>query len=245
VQRAVLISALAAGGCTHSQSPPVGNMDVADTALANGAPALALNVAQAALASRPDDVDALLREGRAYVLLNRTEEARQAYTQALTLAPNSKVALMELGRLTLFSDPAAAATRFAQVLEHEPHDAAALTDLGVALDMQNQHAAAQENYRKAIMADPAMVSAQVNLGMSMAMAGDNTGALRTLRPLAASNAATPRIRQDLALVLARAGYEAEAAKALRTDMSADAATAAVAHYRSLGGGSTTELAPPR
>jgi Flp pilus assembly protein TadD len=228
-----LMLGLAACSSTPHASTSQG-IDVIDTALSNGAPGMALSVAQMELAKHPGDVQFLLREAEAYTALHQTEEAQQDYEAVLVQDPGSRPALMGLGRLILFSSPGGARALFKRVLDQDQQDAAAWNDSGIAFDLMQQHDTAQAAYRRAIAVDPTMVSPQVNLALSLAMSGNNSEAIRSLEPIAQGPASTPRIREDLALVLARAGDDDQATQILRTDLSAATAAETVTRFHDLG-----------
>ena len=61
-----------------------------------------------------------------------------------------------------------------------------MTDLGIALDLQERHAEAQAAYRQALDAAPDLDAARVDLGLSLALSGDGAAGAQVLRPLAAS-----------------------------------------------------------
>jgi Flp pilus assembly protein TadD len=212
-------------------------LDVANVALANGAPETALHIAESKLAANPRDVPALVMAGGAQTALGQREKAAQSFSRALTIAPNDPNALLGLGRLQLASDPAAAATVFQQLITRDPRNVAALINLGIARDLLGQHAEAQRTYREALALDPGRIAGKINLGLSLALSGDPQGALAILRPVALNPGATPRMRQDLAVALVLAGDDEEAARVLHADMPKPQADAALSGYRSLRAGS--------
>jgi Flp pilus assembly protein TadD len=214
-----------------STRPP--GLDVADVALANGAPETALHIAEQVLATNPRDVPALVRAGSAQAALGQRDQAVRSFGQALAIAPDNPGAALGLGRLTLATDPAAAAALLLRLTTRDPHNVAALIDLGIARDLLGQHEEAQRGYRLALAIDPGSAAAKVNLGLSLALSGDSRQALGILRPLAADPAASPRVRQNLAVALVLAGDDDGAAVVLRTDMPQPQVLAAVAGYQSL------------
>ena len=74
-------------------------LNVADTALAGDAPALALRVTQAILAKDPDNADAMQRQGDAYFALGQIAEAESNYHRALIAHPGLPAAQLGLGRV--------------------------------------------------------------------------------------------------------------------------------------------------
>ena len=73
---------------------------------------------------------------------------------------------------------------FRKAIERAPKDAAALNNLGIALDLQDRHDEAQAAYQAALTRRPSMTAAQVNLGLSLALAGATDRAVAILQPLA-------------------------------------------------------------
>lgn len=213
----LLLLASCAGNRDTSFSTRPPGLDVADVALANGAPDTALHIAQQALAADPRSVPALVRAANAQAALGRRDQAARTFSQALAIAPDSDDAALGLGRLRLATDPAAASAAFLRVTARDPRNVAALIDLGIANDLLGRHGEAQGAYRRALDIEPDRVAASVNLGLSLALSHDPQEALRMLRPIASGSMATPRIRQDLAVALALAGDDAGAAAVLRKD----------------------------
>ncbi len=209
------------------------NLHLADTALAGGAPTIALQVCDELLAMDPRNTGALVRRGEALSDLGRSSEAKASFTMAIDADPENLRALDGLGRLRLADDPAAAEALFARAMTRDPNDVIALSDLGVARDMQGHHAAAQQAYRMALNAAPASVAVQVNLGLSLALSGDATGAIKLLQPLAAASNAAPRVRQNLALALALSGRKNEALNVLGRDLTPDQAQGALDGFEAL------------
>jgi tetratricopeptide (TPR) repeat protein len=192
--------------------------NVARAAISAGSPNIALNVSNAILAKKSDDVPALLSKGDALSLLQRYGEAEAAYTAALDADHNSVEAQIGLGRLSLRSNAPRAQSLFLGALQHDPGNKVALNDLGIAYDLQGNHLRAQESYRRALGSDPTMHAAEVNLALSMALNGHASDAVRILKPLASNPDAPRRLRHDLAVALAMSGDKAGAAKILSADM---------------------------
>lgn len=197
------------------------SLHLADAASSAGAPGISLQISDQLLAKDPRDADAWVRRGDALSALGRSSEAGTSYTSAIEIKPRDTKALVGLGRVRLLQDPATAETLFARAATLDPHDAAAVSNLGVARDLQGHHAAAQEAYRTALGITPGSVAVQVNLGLSLALSGDPNGAVRLLRPLATAPGAAPRVRHDLALALALDGRRAEASTVLGADLPAE------------------------
>jgi Flp pilus assembly protein TadD len=208
-------------------------LHLADTALSDGAPMIALQVTDQLLAKDPRNAGALVRRGDALTALGRNSEAASSYSTAIEMEPKNTRVLLGLGRVHLVQDPAAAEALFVRVIALDANNAIALCDLGVARDLQGHHAAAQEAYRLALSAAPTSVAVQVNLGLSLALAGDASGAIRLLRPLAVAPDAPPRIRQNLALALTLSGNRKEAAAVMGHDLPPDQLRGALDGFEAL------------
>lgn len=224
-------------GLTACTTPGAANdalsLKLANTALAGGAPQLALQVSNALLAHDPHNVDALIRQGDAYYALGEPNKAADSYDEALKFHPRSVNALLGLGRVALASDLAQAGRDFDRVLALAPGNAVALTDRGIVYDLAGNHGLAQADYREAIARQTDATATQVDLGLSLAMSGQAGEAITILQPIAASADATPRERQDLAVALVLDGQPDKATHILEADMSPEDAHTAVQAYQDL------------
>jgi Flp pilus assembly protein TadD len=208
-------------------------LDLADSALEDSQPTLALHVTQAILAKNLLNAPAWQRQGDAYFALGQLPEAEQSYNRALRVAPNMPAAELGLGRVELARDPAAAEARFQRLVSADPANTSALNDLGVARDMAGHHAEAQAAYRQALARAPLDEATRVNLGLSLALSGQAADAIGILAPLAARPDATPKIRQDYSVALVLAGRTGEAEKLLGQDLKAEDVAAAIRGYQML------------
>ncbi len=243
-----LLGVLALAACTGNSGPPPQarlGLGLADSALAGGAPKLALGVSRAVLARDPGNVSAMVHQGDAYHQLGDDARASASYRQALTLSPRDVGALIGLGRVALVSEPAEASARFSEVIALQPGNDVALTDRGIAADLSGLHTEAQADYRRAIAIartgltdeDSArLATAQVDYAVSLAISGQPGEAVRILQPIAASPDASPRVRQDFAMALTLDGQGSEAAHVLIDQMSPDEARRAMAGYTALATG---------
>ena len=233
----VLLSLLLFASCSSGPGPSFSTaapgLDIADAALASGAPETALHIAQRILATDPSNVPALLRAANAQAALGQRTEAARNFDRVLAVAPHRTEAELGLGRLKLTTDPAAAAVLFQRVTDRDSHNVAALIDHGIAKDLLGQHGDAQQSYRRALALDPDRMAASVNLGLSLAVSGDPQQALGILRPLAAGPQSSKRTRQDLAVALALAGDNDAAAAVLRTDVAPPQVPQMIAAYQML------------
>jgi Flp pilus assembly protein TadD len=197
---AALLATLAVAGC--SQPRPMSGAAtsrLADAALQAGYPQMALNVADNILARDPHNVAALVARGDALAGSGRAEEAATAYRQALAVQPTEPAANLGLGRIVVRSDPNAAERLFRAGLTSRPDNAVLLSNLGVALDLQERHVEAQVAYRHSLAIAPDSAATKTNLGLSLALSGDRAGAQALLAPLAADPSATQVTRDNFAV----------------------------------------------
>lgn len=229
---------LLAGCAGHTSAPPfaslpAASLNLARAALDGGSPDLAVSLSGAALAQHPDDVTALQLQAEGLTAQGRSEEARAVFARLLLLDPASVPAELGLGRILLASDAAGAEAHLLGALAHEPRNAAALNDLGIARDLQGRHSDAQVAYRHALGVAPQMQAAVVNLALSLAMTGQAQDGLILLRPIANAEGASPRVHQNLAVVATLAGDRETANAALCCDLSAEDRARAVQAFSDL------------
>ena len=214
-----LVGIVTLAGCSGQSKGPRPGLNVADEALRNGSPQIALQVALGILARSPDDVPALLVQGDAATQLGNNADASTAFTRVLKLEPNSVHAKIGLGRVRLTTEPAEAEALFQDAVRLDPGNINALNNLGIARDLQGRHREAQEAYRQVRASHPGNTAALVNLALSLAMSGDSASAIQIMAPLADEPGATMKVRHDYAAVLAMAGREADAETILSRDLS--------------------------
>jgi Flp pilus assembly protein TadD len=232
-----ILIAFALAGCSgpSPRSPAAADTSIriGDAAMQAGMPDVALRVASGDVGKNPQNATALAQQGDAYRTLGRNTEAEATYARALRIEPANMRARIGLATLLLRSDPAKAEDGFARIVAQAPGQAEALNGLGVARDLQGDHAKAQIAYRQALAIGTDSHSAQVNLGLSLALSGDGNAAVAILGPLAAEPQAERRVKDDLAVALTAAGRTEEARSILREEMSDDDSVRTVAAYRSL------------
>jgi Flp pilus assembly protein TadD len=216
---AILTLALLAG-CAHGNAVPLPptpsarlseqrpTIQVADAALAAGAPDVALTVANGLLVDHPGDSAARLRKGQAEYRLGDLASAWASFAKVIAAEPLSFEAQLGLGRIELATNATKAQARFQRLAALQPKNAAALTDLGIADDLLGQHELAQRMYRTALAIAPGLVSARSNLGLSLALSAQPDLALQVLRPLDATQFQSAQLRENLTTVLANPVGEA-------------------------------------
>lgn len=209
------------------------SLSTAQTALASGAPELALRICGTLLEKGQRGADVLVCQGDALAALGRNGEAGASFAAALAANPGLPGALIGVGRLRLATDPVDAEKLFLQALTKQPRNPIALNNLGIARDLQGRHQDAQTAYSEAIGAAPDLRAPQVNLALSMALGGRAAEASRLLRPLADQPNATSRERHDFAAILAMEGRSAEAAHYLQPELSGPPLEDALTGFRAL------------
>lgn len=100
-----------------------------------------------------------------------TAEAAAAFEAARKLDPKYAPILVELGRLRLQTDVAAARQLFQQAMELSPREARAYFGLGECARLKGDHAAAIEQYRKALELAPNYADAHRSLASSLKATG--------------------------------------------------------------------------
>jgi Flp pilus assembly protein TadD len=233
----ILVLLMGLAGCAGSSSSTsqtgAAGLRVADAAIANGLPSVALQMTKAMLDQNPRDTEALLRQAKASLMLGKTIDAEASYRAALSINDHLVEARLGLARIMMASDPAGAETMYQAIIAQNPKNTAALNDLGVSRDLQGRHADAQEAYHRALAIAPELASARQNLGLSLAVSGKPAEAAALLGQLAKEGDTDRRARDNLALALALTGRTSEADKVLREEMSGADATKALAGYRDL------------
>lgn len=232
IRSALLLAALALTGCEglrQAATRPEANRSsirTARNALADGQAQTALSIARGVLTVDPKNVGALTAAGDADAALNNRLEAAKYFRQALAIDSSYVPAHLGQGKLKLRDDVKGAEADFRAIVAANPKDTAALTDLGVALDLQERHKEAQAYYVTAISLNPDIMSARVNLGLSLALSGDAAKAEDMLRD-AAQAGPTARVRADFAVAELLAGHKDKAEATLQADLTADEAHASV------------------
>jgi len=204
------------------------SLKAARGALADGEAQTALGIANGVLVSEPHNAAALVAAGDAQVALNNRVDAAKSYREALAAQPGYLPARLGVGKMKLRDNLKGAEADFRAALASEPKNTAAMTDLGVALDLQERHKEAQALYRTALAINPDLTAARVNLALSMALAGEAQKAEGMLADATQSGTVTPRVRADFAVAQVMAGHSAQAEATLQADLSADEAKASVA-----------------
>ncbi|MEP6802644.1 MAG: tetratricopeptide repeat protein [Acidobacteriota bacterium] len=110
------------------------------------------------------------------------EEAKQAYSRTVELAPSHADARVNLGRLLHESgDASAAESQYREALACDPTNATAAFNLGVALEDIGQARAALDAYASSLALDPENVDAHYNAAHLCVRLGETAAALRHLQ----------------------------------------------------------------
>lgn len=209
-------------------------LKIADVALANDLPAIALRVTEGMLSQNPRNTAALLRQAKAYLLLGNSAAAETDYRRALAADDRLDEARLGIAKILLRSNPVQAEKMLLEALTRDPHNTAALNNLGVARDLQGKHAEAQEAYHQALREQPEMASARENLGLSLALSGKAKEGAQMLDQVAREDGPADRKAQDnLAVALTLSGHTAEAGQVLQEELSTTDVSKALAGYQAL------------
>jgi Flp pilus assembly protein TadD len=227
---ALLLLAACASSADSGKMGDQPGVSVAEAAMRSGDASLAMRIDDGILAKDPHNVAALINRGDAQTASQQFESAAESYAAALHADTTSVQARIGLARLHLADDPHAAETLFLEALQHDPRNAVALNDLGIARDLLGHHAEAQAAYRQAIGIDAAMHGAQVNLALSLAMAGRAEDAVPMLRPLADAPNASRKVRDNMAAVLAMSGDRSGAQTILAQNLPPEQVDQAIAIF---------------
>lgn len=234
VSALLLLALLAACGGPGSQTATNDqNIRVADAALGNGSPAVALQILEATLKADPRNVDALVRQGKANAALGNDSAAETSFRRALAIDGGNAEARIGLGRLMMAVNAAEAEKMFAAVVAKDPKNTAALNNLGVSRDLQGKHPEAQEAYNQALAVNPGLASAKTNLALSLAVSGRPQEGAAMLNQIARGGAGGRKARDNLAVALALSGDTTQAAKVMREELNQSDTSAAIEGFKAL------------
>lgn len=187
-----------------------------------------------ALEAEPNNSDALAKLGHALMAQRIYGQAEQSFRQALAADSNNANALYGLGKLYIVQDRAAdAAVHFSQAIAAaQGRDGVhrIYNGLGIALDMQGDHAGAQQAYATGLDQAPGDLTLRNNMALSLAAVGDYERAITLMEAVARDGQATARHRQNLAMIYGLAGRDADAAAIATQDLDPAQAEANVAFY---------------
>ncbi len=212
---------------------PEAIMRVADSTRQSGDLAQAADLYARAAQMDPKNVKPLLELGSIYGQMHLPKQAAEVWQAAIALDPKNATALRGLANAQLEFGDANGAIRNIQAAQAIQPDWRNDNSLGVAYDMQGDHAAAQAAYRHGLGLAPNNLQLTNNLGLSLALTGDFTNAFPLLEASARDPAATPRMRQNLALAYGLSGDDKKAAEIAKLDLNAAGVQENLGYYEFL------------
>ena len=220
-----MLSATSTAQSQAAQTRP--SLIAAKTALQEGEASTALGIARGVLSMEPHNVPAMVAAGDADNAIGNHRTAEKDYRTALQEDPGNIPAQLGLAKITMRDDAKAAEQQFRQILARAPNNAAALTDLGVSLDLQDRHKEAQAAYAQAMAINSDMTSTRVDMAMSLALSGEPMKAEDMLHDATENGVMPPRVRADFALAQVLSGHAQEAEATLQADLTAEDAKTSV------------------
>jgi len=125
----------------------------------------ALELLVSGLENNPGHEQGLYHLGKAYVYLDRLDEARQQFKKLAEIAPENALAHFQLGQvLSKMERPEAAISAYLTSLNIFPENAIALANLGNIHARSGDQTAALDFYQKASLAQPGYVAVHNNMG---------------------------------------------------------------------------------
>jgi len=151
---------------------PEALVGIALVALASRQTAGAIRMAQAAVASAPRMITARVALGQALKAAGRTDEAEQAYREAIRLDGVNALARMGLGELLIGTGrPEEAIKEYELALRRQPALAPAHLGLGNALAVMGRNKEAFDHYSQALRLRPRMAEGEFASGFVLARMG--------------------------------------------------------------------------
>jgi Flp pilus assembly protein TadD/mono/diheme cytochrome c family protein len=190
------------------------NLASADAALGQATQAAAAY--RSVLRDHPNDARTLNSLGVVLQKSGDAQGAERAFRQAVAIEsrgcdPRFNLASLELTQ-SRYSD---AERDFREMLDHCPKDAAAHSELGIALAAEGNEAAAETEFRNALALDPRNFAAQYHLGEMAIAAGRPADAIELLSSASKENPDDIDTRERLAMAFAQSGRSADALAQLR------------------------------
>jgi Flp pilus assembly protein TadD len=228
---ALLAAALCAllSGCAQ---PPGGEADkqnmnadsrlrVALAAEQSGDRDLAISMYVAAAEQAPNDAAVLQRCAEGLARSGRLDEAAALLKRHMRSGVGRPDLMLTLGSIeVLAGQPVQADATLSEVLAARPDDVKALTNRGIALDMEKRHAEAQVLYRKALALAPGDVAISNDLALSLMLWGHSDEARTVLLPFRDVANLPERVRINLGIVEAAGGDHAGAQQLLSGSVNA-------------------------
>ncbi len=151
------------------------------------------------LSFEPDDPEAHLDLGLAFLQQGEIPGARRELERTIELAPRHARARFQLaGLLDRLPDAAGARAQYEQVVALEPDHAGAWNELGVLAEKTGDFAAATRDYERAVASRPKSLPPRVNLARMRLRRGDDAAAGVEFEAALALDPAEPFVRRSLA-----------------------------------------------
>ena len=221
-------------------------MRVAANARNAGDPRAAIPIYQRAAKLSPESPAPLIALGQTLNELAAYDEAADAWTDALFLAPSNVTALTGYGvTLTGLNQPHLARAKYENALAvlADPEGVVAANfdvrvlrnGLGVVYDMIGEAGLAQASYRAGLAVDPNDLNLSNNLGLSLALSGQYSEAIAVLQRAADHPRAGAKHRLNLALAFGLAGQTEDAARIARLDLEEQLVLQNLSYYHVIRG----------
>lgn len=158
----------------------------------------------AAAEREPGNFVVQMKTGDLYAQIGRFEQAIEFYKRGLALRPNDKQALLVVANAYFDAGQyEVAGDHYAKVLEIEPGNIAARTDLGTTyvLRASPDYDRAVKEFEAALSTDPKHEPSLYNLGIAMSRKGDQAAAESVLARLESVNPSSdliPKLKQNIA-----------------------------------------------
>jgi tetratricopeptide (TPR) repeat protein len=154
----------------------------------------------------PDSYEGWFNHGVALHKTGQTQEAANAYQEAIKIRPDGQEALANLaGILQEHDDVSRARQAYERVLELNPAHAGTLWNLGLLYQKSGNNADAEKCYSNLVTLEPGHEGARLRLGYLQLERGDYPGAIEALEKIAVK----PRARSEAQVNLAIAYWRSE------------------------------------
>jgi Flp pilus assembly protein TadD len=175
----------------------------------------------AAAEQAPNDTAVLQRCAEGLARSGRLDEAAALLKRHMRGGAGRTDVLLTLGSIEILAGQAVQAdATLSEVLAARPDDVRALTNRGIALDMEKRHAEAQVLYRKALALAPGDLAISNDLALSLMLSGHSDEARKVLLPFRDVANLPERVRINLGIVEAAGGDHAGAQQLLSGSVNA-------------------------
>jgi Flp pilus assembly protein TadD len=177
----------------------------------------------AAAEQAPNDTAVLQRCAEGLARSGRLDEAAALLKRHMRGGAGRTDVLLTLGSIEILAgQPVQADATLSEVLAARPDDVRALTNRGIALDMEKRHAEAQVLYRQALALAlaPGDLAISNDLALSLMLSGHSDEARKVLLPFRDVANLPERVRINLGIVEAAGGDHAGAQQLLSGSVNA-------------------------